>query len=424
MSIATQTGEDSASPVKADKDGEKDQSEPSKSTVELIDHPKQQAKNPQVEIVTGQSQSQESSKTAALTTKRNKKLSLEDLKAQVETLEELLKFLEKEYGKLRAKVIRFKSRGVIDYKTMWAIFPPGSRVVIEDEDSGEPTAIEVTETEYLNSHMRGKRFSISGMLLNLRHILLGFLNNECTGTQIQWQGSKFVKTTESAEIKSFRGQRTLSSLKVEPLSDAKKAELTARGRKYVTYAGSYYMQYEGDLIMVHFSEFTGKKSIVRESARGRVMVDRESYKILNPSGYGVRSEDSGMECDCASCIANTEFDLEADRYASGEDTSEDEDEEDQGIPIVAPSAPKPTRTIEKDGVEVVRLHEDELCLLPPCHFGFSFALRAWGQMLVTYEPIKFDDEAFDHLVMDEVPKTAIKSLVDSTRKENCKSRFL
>lgn len=54
----------------------------------------------------------------------------------------------------------------------------------------------------------------------------------------------------TASIKRFRGQRTLASLKVEPLSDTKRKELTARGRKYAKYCGSYYLHYEGDFIMV------------------------------------------------------------------------------------------------------------------------------------------------------------------------------
>lgn len=39
---------------------------------------------------------------------------------------------------------------------------------------------------------------------------------------------------------------------------------------------------------------------------------------------------------------------------------------------------------------------------------------------MNFSDIQFDHQAFDQLVMEDLPKTAIRSLVDSTRRENCK----
>lgn len=41
-------------------------------------------------------------------------------------------------------------------------------------------------------------------------------------------------------------------------------------------------------------------------------------------------------------------------------------------------------------------------LTPPTVHGFSFVLKAWGEMLVdSFEAILFDKHAYDHLELDE-----------------------
>ena len=41
-------------------------------------------------------------------------------------------------------------------------------------------------------------------------------------------------------------------------------------------------------------------------------------------------------------------------------------------------------------------------LTPPTVHGFSFVLKAWGEMIVdSFEAILFDKHAYDHLELDE-----------------------
>lgn len=197
------------------------------TTTEIVaTPPRQQAKNPTIEVV-------KRPQASASTPKRRKKrnLTLEVLKDQRDALQELLKFLDADFGKVKAKTARFKARGVMDYRTLWTAFPPHQIIVVPDEDSGEPIAFVVNSTEYVDSATRGKSFVL-------------------TGQHITWKNNKFVKTPISTSVKRFRGQRSLTALRVEPLSDARRKDLTARGREYVKYCGSYYMQYDGDLIVV------------------------------------------------------------------------------------------------------------------------------------------------------------------------------
>lgn len=197
-----------------------------------------------------------------------------------------------------------------------------------------------------------------------------------TSLQLSRQGSKFVRSSIETRIKRFQGQRTASTLKVTTLSDTQRKELTERGRKYVSYCGSYYMAYEGDLIMVTFSRYTRDKIIQRDNATGRVMVDRESYRLLNPSGYGA-CPDTSDDCPCDDCVAQgggIELDEGVEEPApvsNGSDKSEG-----TGTPkSQAANGANPSHS--NGDYSRIRISESDLCLLPPTLFGFSFALREW-----------------------------------------------
>lgn len=71
--------------------------------------------------------------------------------------------------------------------------------------------------------------------------------------------------------------------------------------------------------------------------------------------------------------------------------------------------PKPE---EEDKIDDVR--EDELHYCAPTVFGYSFGTKMWGQLVVgKFSPIRWNRNAFEHLVLPETTKTLIKSLVDA-----------
>ncbi|KXS13553.1 P-loop containing nucleoside triphosphate hydrolase protein [Gonapodya prolifera JEL478] len=56
--------------------------------------------------------------------------------------------------------------------------------------------------------------------------------------------------------------------------------------------------------------------------------------------------------------------------------------------------------------------EDSLFLCPSTVVGFAFAAKRWGRMYVDkFQPIEFDDMAYEGLVLDEDTKDMIKGLV-------------
>jgi hypothetical protein len=56
--------------------------------------------------------------------------------------------------------------------------------------------------------------------------------------------------------------------------------------------------------------------------------------------------------------------------------------------------------------------DGQLCLLPPTLWGFSLVLNDWGQFLVDkFNPIVFDEKAYDHLVMEEPQKVSLRGRI-------------
>ncbi|KAL8279878.1 hypothetical protein RQP46_007728 [Phenoliferia psychrophenolica] len=173
-----------------------------------------------------------------------------------------------------------------------------------------------------------------------------------SGTRIVWNGTRFARTWVEERIPKFKGLRKVSSLSAHPISDKRRDELTARGRLYVGLARVAFMSYSGSLIQ----------------AEGRAVVDIKGYRRLNPS------QSTNMW---------------------------DEDDSEDGYTNEDASA-----------AHLAEVSEDELCLLPPCVFGFSLVQREWGEMRVDqFTEVVFNDEAYEFLVMDPHQKDLIRSLV-------------
>ncbi|RIA85703.1 AAA family ATPase [Glomus cerebriforme] len=67
--------------------------------------------------------------------------------------------------------------------------------------------------------------------------------------------------------------------------------------------------------------------------------------------------------------------------------------------------------------QVQECKEEELFMCAPSLYGFSFITKKWGQLYVdSLDEVTFDDNAFDLLVMDQMKKDLISSLVTSKYK--------
>ncbi|KDQ49901.1 hypothetical protein JAAARDRAFT_612428 [Jaapia argillacea MUCL 33604] len=80
--------------------------------------------------------------------------------------------------------------------------------------------------------------------------------------------------------------------------------------------------------------------------------------------------------------------------------------------------------LEPDKV-IPTIDDKLLCLLPPEVYGFNLTRKTWTKFAVeNLEPVGFDENAWDHLVLDADIKTLIKGLVEVTRNANSSTKII
>ncbi|CAG8467559.1 347_t:CDS:2 [Gigaspora margarita] len=202
---------------------------------------------------------------------------------------------------------------------------------------------------------RGKYFKINIMVV------------DCDGV-----GFKRCNTTHI--IRDFDGQKGFSDLPVVPFrfSNAHnflKEDILKNGNHFFELAlGNRFMHYKGSLMRMRV--MNGCMQVEKIRADGRVIIDLQSFATMNP-GYKMGNAQPPNKCDI-------ELFCEKGIYlASGEIH-----------------------------------HEDNHFLAPAVVYGFSFALKEWGQFKVSeFSDIRFDEDALDHLVISQNKKNMLTGLV-------------
>ncbi|KAH8924864.1 hypothetical protein BT69DRAFT_36429 [Atractiella rhizophila] len=208
------------------------------------------------------------------------------------------------------------------------------------------------------------------------------------GQKLEWNGKKFSRTWHEVRLLKWKGLRKISSLMAFPMTDELKKELTERGRLYAKLAGTpKYLHYTGVLSRVEGHGM--ERRIIKLRAEGRIVVDVKSYRRMNPtkdiwsrSWYARSRSGPGGKSSSRRKIS---------------------DDEDAGENSLLGS----------------NIADEDLCLTPPTIYAFSLVLKDWGEIKVDeVKEIVFDEDAYEHLVLDEDHKDMIKCLVDATAGEN------
>lgn len=172
-----------------------------------------------------------------------------------------------------------------------------------------------------------------------------------TGLFTMSNGNEFVQNEKTFTIDEFKGLKRIDDLNVRPMTDNEYNFLKKRGDNFVKFCfGTKYLAYSSKMFK---QSFWGP---VYFNAKGRVMVDPIGFKNMNPN---------------------------LDRHYH------------QQKIVCNPDIP-----------------EDLRFMTWPYVHGFSFVAKQWGEMYVEHlDEIKFDDNAFDQLVLDPEYKDMAKALV-------------
>ncbi|CAG8626601.1 2675_t:CDS:10 [Dentiscutata erythropus] len=266
-------------------------------------------------------------------------------------LNQLVDWLEKEFDSTLKQIENMTDKHEISYKNLWYLFQNEAQVYARLH--GKVCGARVTRCEYKS--FGGTQFFI------------------ITGEIIDSNGHDFVNSVKTWYIDHFVGVLNIDKLPVVPLQKecAIRDELVKRGKKFEMLAtGSHYLRYSGKFFRQSWFGPTYYKG------DGRMMIDASTFGLINPNyDMGLANYNP----------ANYNYNYNLPKQSNkGEDSSKR------------------------------KIKEEELYMCSPTFFGFSFIAKKWGQFYVDQvDEIKFDDDAFNNLIMDTDRKDIIMSLVKS-----------
>jgi len=202
-------------------------------------------------------------------------------------------------------------------------------------------------------------------------------------------------------------------------------QLIQRGMKFVALQGMNYRLQKGIAYMKH------KNSVIRFNINGRVMIDPAIFRRINPNyqlSYIKHDEldqdeddDDDSESDCCGCSDDEDgSDSEKDKMR----TVMWKDQKGKKWPIKLPQSvidkeagTNPEAKIEGEDDNTCHVFtEEELLIAAPVVLGFAFSEKYWLEFSLSgIEEIKWNDEAFDSLVLPDRIKQNLKGLVSSHR---------
>ncbi|KDQ49902.1 hypothetical protein JAAARDRAFT_42494 [Jaapia argillacea MUCL 33604] len=176
---------------------------------------------------------------------------------------------------------------------------------------------------------------------------------------------------------------------------------------------------EGTTYIWDGDEYT-KSSITRriDAFPGSLGLEYLSCKLLTPE-LEAKFTERGRLYTTLSGVHYKQFivDRRAWNSEQGHDTDPWGCRPDRNVSLADPS-----RSSEQ---AVPKIDDKLLYLLPPDVYGFNLTRKTWTKFAVeNLEPVVFDENAWDHLVIDADTKTLIKGLVEVTRNANSSTKII
>ncbi|KAF4507755.1 hypothetical protein G6O67_004218 [Ophiocordyceps sinensis] len=372
--------------------------------------------------------------------KKERKKNRTRLESKRKQLKVLIKYLDKDYAKVKESLYPMLDSGVITFDLLWALWKPNTLIygttygAVED-----PRVFKVDMAYHQSTIMRGDFYFIEGKYL-------------------EFDGKKFGYGTVAEEIADFQGARKIASLPCYPLKyhkdqDRVQKDLIERGKKFVALNGVHYRCYSGIAYMKR-----KKGSIIKFNVQqSRVMVDPAIFRRINPnysvsavrpkdhdilSDEGPSDDESGC-CECGSdgseqgervgyvskVFKNDKGDVLVAKIPKHETDEGTEEASLQSLPGKADHQEgKSSRGSSMKGGEAAEtpaetsaevlpdFSEEDYLIASPVVFGFSFSEKQWLELSVSaVKDITWNEKAWESLVLEPETKDLIKALVQSRK---------
>jgi hypothetical protein len=262
----------------------------------------------------------------------------------------------------------YVQNGIVKHEHIWTIFQPGD-IIYSQSFQGAPTALMFQSGNYVRKNC--------GMVYQL------------SAEVIDWNGNYFGRSTAAINLVEFRGTRRILGLRAFPLSfhphKAKVEEvLIRRGKKFEELAGCHYKEYNGFAVT-----WDKEDEEVPTSCSGRIIIDSDSFRRFSPQCIDyiehLEVKEGISEPESAPEIIDVGSQIE-DTYVFGKEAE----------------------------AKRMRLTEQLQLICLPRVRGYSLKKKQWFLFYVDLvKDIKFDEKAFQSLVLPEDQKELILSFAES-----------
>jgi hypothetical protein len=211
------------------------------------------------------------------------------------------------------------------------------------------------------------------------------------GEMLKSDGEQFYWFEETFSIWDFYGVRRLEDLDVQLMDAESMDELIARGQLFNELGlGHKFRSYNGFMTKRYSSYFSHKVPV-----EGRVMLDAATYNRMYPSDASFRSTGTRRN-----------------KHKNRKQAQQQYQYDNWGGSQAQPASDK-----------FRRVPPEDLFMCWPTLPGFSFKKKQWGEFFISLcHEIKFDDKAFDQLVLEQNKKDLIKSLVECQENQEVQQR--
>lgn len=370
-------------------------------------------------------------KNKKVTVKKGKRKAKKRQETKRKHLKVLLKYLDKDYASTKKTLYPMLESGIITFDLLWALYKPNTLAYTTTYGSvDEPRAFKIELAEKEFSFLKGEWYNIEGRYL-------------------EYDGKTWGMGTMDCDVAAFKGARKITSLNCYPLkyhkNEAKlRADLIARGKKFVSLQGVNYKCHEG---MAYYKK---RKQIIKVNINGRIMVDPAIHRRILPN-YNVSTvkpkdpdllddsdDDSEEGCGCG----DESSDEEQHHFESKD---KDDDEPKMRIKLIKDDKDKPRfvevpvdengqelvvekleevpskkakddgeNTAEEDKKELPVFTDEEYLIASPVVLGFAFAEKLWLEFTVSgVKEIVWNEGAYESLVLEDNTKEIVKALVES-----------
>ncbi|GKU02793.1 atpase family aaa protein 3b [Fusarium langsethiae] len=360
-------------------------------------------------------------------TKKARKKNKERLKDKRKHLKVLIKYLDHDFESTKESLYPMLESGLITFDLLWALWKPNTLAYTTTYGSTrEPRVFKVEMAQLHRSIMKGEFYYVDGKYF-------------------EFDGKRFGYGNTSVEMEEFQGVKKITSLTCYPLQyhqneEKLRRELIERGKKFVSLSGVHYKSYQGIAFLKRKKGQVMKFNI----QPSRVMIDPTIFRRINPN-YSVSTvkpkdpdilsdeedsdSDSDNGCGCSDSedgekvkwvtkvYKDSDGEVRMVKFPRSEIEDEPETELDK-LPSKKDGGEDESEVSGKDGEkkDVPEFTDEEYLIASPVVLGFAFSEKQWLELAVSgASDIKWNEKAWDSLVLEDGTKELIKALVKSRK---------